>query len=123
MLYPRLLLSKARSESGSAVSDFVLLVVPGSLLCLPLIDLFGIYQSAIVSEQVSFEIARYASLADVSQSEAIAYGKLRDSRSSLSMDTSALSCSSLVVSEVQRRVTFWPEVISIPIQARAECEK
>ncbi|MEY3934394.1 MAG: hypothetical protein RLZZ606_993 [Actinomycetota bacterium] len=122
MLYPRLLLSKARSESGSAVSDFVLLVVPGSLLCLPLIDLFGIYQSAIVSKQVSYEIARYASLADVSQSEAIAYGKLRDSRSSLSMDTSALSCSSLVVSEVQRRVTFWPEVVSIPIQARAECE-
>jgi hypothetical protein len=123
MLFPRLLLSKARSESGSAVSDFVLLVVPGSLLCLPLIDLFGIYQSAIVSEQVGYEIARYAALADVTQSEAAAYGKLRDSRSSLSIDTSALSCSSLVVSEVQRRVTFWPEVVSIPIQARAECEK
>lgn len=123
MLYPRLLLSKARSESGSAVSDFVLLVVPGSLLCLPLIDLFGIYQSAVVSEQVGYEIARYAALADVTQSEAIGYGKLRDSRSSLGMDTSAASCSLLVVSEVQRRVTFWPEVVSIPIQARAECEK
>ena len=123
MLYLRLLLSKARSESGSAVSDFVLLVVPGSLLCLPLIDLFGIYQSAIVSEQVGYEIARYAALADVTQSEAIAYGKLRDSRSSLGMDTSSASCSLLVVSEVQGRVTFWPEVVSIPIRARAECEK
>jgi hypothetical protein len=122
MLYPRLLLSKARSESGSAVSDFVLLVVPGSLLCLPLIDLFGIYQSAIVSEQVSYETARYASLADIGQSEAIAYGKNRDPSSSLSVARSAISCSSLVVSEVQRRVTFWPEVVYIPIQARAECE-
>jgi hypothetical protein len=122
MQYPRLLLSKARSESGSAVSDFVLLVVPGSLLCLPLIDLFGIYQSAIVSEQVSYETARYASLADIGQSEAIAYGKNRDPSSSLSVARSAISCSSLVVSEVQRRVTFWPEVVYIPIQARAECE-
>ncbi len=122
MQYPRLLLSKARSESGSAVSDFVLLVVPGSLLCLPLIDLFGFYQSAIVSEQVSYDIARYASLADVSQSEAIAYGKTRDSTSSLTEDTSSVDCSSLVVSELHRRVTFWPEVVSIPIQARAECE-
>lgn len=122
MLYPRLLLSKLGSESGSAVSDFVLLIVPGSLLCLPIIDLFGIYQASIVSEQVSYDIARYAALADVTQSDAIVYGKQRDPLGRLTVETDNLSCSTLAVSVIQRQITFWPEKVSVPIQGRAECE-
>lgn len=122
MLYPRLLLSKLGSESGSAVSDFVLLVVPGSLLCLPIIDLFGIYQAAIVSEQVSYDIARYAALADVTQSDAIVYGKQRDPLGRLNVESDNFPCSTLAVSVIQRQITFWPEIVSVPIQGRAECE-
>jgi hypothetical protein len=122
MLYPRLLLSKLGSESGSAITEFVLLVVPGSLLCLPMIELFGIYQAAIVSEQVSYDIARFAALADVTQSDAIAYGRQRDPLGRLIFESDNLSCSALAVSEIQRQITFWPEIVSVPIQSRAECE-
>jgi hypothetical protein len=116
------LLSKFRGDSGSAVSDFVLLVVPGSLLCLPIIDLFGIYQSSIVSEQVSYDIARYAALADVTQLEANLYSEQRYPLGRLIVDTDNLSCFTLADSKLQRQVTFWPEILAVHIQARAQCE-
>lgn len=100
----------------------MLLVVPGSLLCLPIIDLFGIYQSSIVSEQVSYDIARHAALADVTESEAHLYSKQRDSLGRLIVDSDNQFCSTLANSEIQRQVTFWPENVAVQIQARAQCE-
>ena len=119
----RLLLSNLRSDSGSAVSDFVLIVVPASLLCLPLIELFGIYQGAIVKEQVSYEIARYASLADISLNQALDYKQFKDPLAQLTINTNHTSCSFLVSTELKKNITFWPEVINVPIQGRATCEK
>jgi hypothetical protein len=87
-----------------------------------LIDLFGIYQAAIVSEQVSYDIARFAALADVTQSDAVAYIKQRDPLGSLSVETGNLICSASATSEIRKAVTFWPEIVSVKIQARAECE-
>ena len=116
------MLSKLRSESGSAVSDFVLVAVPASLLVIPLMDLFGLYQSAIVKHQVAYDIARYAALADVSSDKAAQYRQLRDSSSRLDFERSGSACSVLVSAEVQRRVTFWPEVLKVQIQGRAQCE-
>lgn len=116
------MLSRLRGDSGSAVADFVLLVVPASLLVIPLIDLFGLFQSAIVKEQISYDIARYAALADVTEEDARRYRQSRDPLSMLSNDVSANSCSFVSNSELARRITFWPEVINVQIQARAECE-
>lgn len=117
------LLSKFRNESGSAVSDFVLLVVPASLLTLPLIELFGIYQSAIVKEQVSYEIARFAALADVNFDQAMDYQKALDSQARLTKSSNQSECSILVFNELKKSITFWTEAIEIPIEARATCEK
>jgi len=104
------------------VSDFVLVVMPASLLVLPLLDLFGLYQSAIVREQVSFDIARHAALADVSLDEALEYKQQRDSSSQLTRNSSVDFCVFLASSELERRITFWPEVVQLTIQGRAECE-
>jgi len=104
------------------VSEFVLLVVPASLLVIPLIDLFGLHQSAIVMEQVSFDIARYAALADVSPEEALRHKHLRDPFSLLVRNSSVESCVFLASSELERRMTFWPEEIQVTVQGRAECE-
>ena len=111
-----------RSDSGSAVSDFVLLVVPASLLCLPLIELFGVYQGAIVKQQVSYEIARFAALADVSLDEALDYKQFKDPLAQLVNYGNQTSCSFLVSMEMKKNITFWPEVIDVPIQGRATCE-
>ena len=116
------MLSKARGDSGSAVADFVLLVVPASLLVIPLLELFGLFQSAIVKEQISYDIARYAALADVSAQEADMYAQSRDPLSSLSKDLTATSCTQVSTSELSRRITFWPEIIKVQIQGRADCE-
>ena len=105
------------------MSDFVLVVVPGSLLCLPIIDLFGLYQATIVSEQVSYDIARYAALADVARSDAALYSEQKNPLGLLILNSDNLSCSAVSVSEIQREITFWPEIIAVPIQSRAECEK
>jgi hypothetical protein len=99
-----------------------LLVVPASLLVIPLLDLFGLFQSAIVKEQISYDIARYAALADVTAEQAESYRQSRDPLSRLSIDVSISSCSLVSSSELSRRITFWPEIITIQIQGRAECE-
>lgn len=119
----KLLSFSLRSDSGSAVSDFVLLVVPASLLCLPLIELFGIYQGAIVKQQVSYEIARFAALADVSLDEALDYKQIKDPLAQLANYDSQSSCSFLVSTEMKKNISFWSEVIDVPIHGRASCEK
>lgn len=116
------MLSKLRGDSGSAVSDFVLLVVPASLLVIPLLDLFGLFQSSIVKEQISYDIARYAALADVSAYEAARYKWLKDPSGKLSTESSKNSCALISISEINRNITFWPQAITVPIQGRAECE-
>lgn len=112
-----------RSDSGSAVSDFVLLVVPASLLCLPLIELFGIYQGAIVKQQVSYEIARFAALADVSLDEALDYKQTKDPLAQLANSENQTSCSFLVSTVLEKSITFWSQVIAVPIHGQATCEK
>lgn len=116
------MLSRFKGERGSAVSEFVLLVVPASLLAIPLIEVFGLYQTAIVQEQVSYDIARFVALADVSPTDAETYRQLKDPKSKLITDTRFSSCSVLTSQEIKRIVTFWPELIRVPIEVRASCE-
>lgn len=116
------MLSRFKGERGSAVSEFVLLVVPASLLAIPLIEVFGLYQSAIVQEQVSYDIARFAALADVSPMDAETYRQMKNPKSRLITDTRFGSCSVITSGEIQRTVTFWPELIKVPIEVRASCE-
>jgi hypothetical protein len=105
------------------VSDFVLLVVPASLLALPLLDLFGLFQNAIAKEQIGYDIARYAALADVDSAQAKSYLSSRDPDGSLAREVTSDTCSLVFTSKISRRLVLWPEVIEVPIEARAECEK
>lgn len=116
------MLSRFKSEVGSAVSDFVILVVPATLLIFPLLDIFGLYQSSIVSHQINYEIARFAALADVSDKEASSYGAELDSRATISKAKTTFDCTVLSSSQMQKKVTFWPELISVPVIGWAECE-
>jgi hypothetical protein len=86
-------------------------------------ELFGIYQGAIVKEQVSYEIARFASLADISFDQALDYAQFKDPLAQLTTNRNQTSCSFLVITELKKIITFWPEVIKVPIQGRATCEK
>lgn len=105
------------------MSDFVLLVVPASLLALPLIELFGIYQGAIIKEQVSYEIARFAALADITYDQGLDYQGALDPEARLVNSSNQGACSFLVNNALKRSITFWPAVIEIPITVRATCEK
>ncbi|MFN6316042.1 MAG: TadE/TadG family type IV pilus assembly protein [Rhodoluna sp.] len=56
-------------ESGSAVVEFVLVVLPCSLMILIIQGLFGFASALQVSQQQTYELARYAALADVTVRE------------------------------------------------------
>ncbi len=59
-----------KSDSGSAVVDFVIITMPASLIGLVLIGLFGLAQSNLVKQSQAFELARRVAMADISDSEA-----------------------------------------------------
>ena len=99
------------------------MVVPASLLTLPIIELFGIYQGAIVKEQVSYEIARFAALADVTFDKALQYQEALDPQAQLTKSSNQSECSILVINELKKSIAFWTEAIEIPIEGRATCEK
>lgn len=105
------------------MSDFVLIVVPASLLVLPLLDLFGLFQAAIVKEQVGYDIARYAALADVSYSEANLYRASKDLQGVLTKEVIDTDCFYLLRSDISKEITLWPEPVTFLIEGRAECER
>jgi hypothetical protein len=99
-----------------------LVVIPITLLILPLLDLFGLFQTVIVKEQQAYEIARYASLADVTELEAENFRLLSEPTSSLDRIQELSDCQIQVNIPVTRNVILWP--IPITLQARGEvhCE-
>jgi hypothetical protein len=96
--------------------------MPITLLILPLLDLFGLFQTVIVKEQQAYEIARYASLADVTELEAENFRLLREPTSSLDRIQELTDCQIQVNIPVTRNIILWS--IPITLQARGEvhCE-
>ena len=64
-----------RSEGGSAVSEFVMVVVPVTLIIMTLLSFFGVAFSSLMIKQKLYEATRFAALADVSPSEANIYAE------------------------------------------------
>jgi Flp pilus assembly protein TadG len=122
MRLPRLSLSKLVSDKGSAVSEFVMVVIPITLLVLPLLDLFGLIQEVVVKEQVAYEIARYAALADVSAAEADRFGKASEPTSVLERTSVLSDCNVQASIPVSRTITFWPYPIELIVKALVHCE-
>jgi hypothetical protein len=119
MQLPKLLLS---SEEGSAPVDFVIVILPTSLLLLALLGLFGLFQGQITLGQVSYDLARFASLADVNQSEIETYRLNSDASASITRAGSGEGC--LVEATVTKVVDIiiWPEPIILRASSRATCE-
>ena len=114
--------SRFTSDQGSAVTEFVLAVIPISILILPLIDLFGLFQVVIVKEQEAFEIARYASLADVTEQEAESFRFFREPTSTLERTTGPTDCQVQVRIPVNRSIVLWPNLVSVNVVGSVHCE-
>lgn len=122
MRLPRLLSFRLASEQGSAVTEFVLAVIPITILILPLIDLIGLFQVVIVKEQEAFEIARYASLADVTEQEAEIFRIFREPTSTLERTTGPTDCQVQVRIPVSRSIILWPNLVSLNVVGSVHCE-
>jgi hypothetical protein len=115
--------SKSGEDLGSAVVDFVLVLVPVSLLALPLMGLTALMHLSLVNQQVAYDVARFGSLADSSDSSTHSYLKSIDPELTLISGVGGSSCLTSVSVTKQYSIAFWP--ISIPIRssAYAQCEK
>ena len=122
MRLPRLLSSRFRGEEGSAVTEFVLVVIPVTFLILPLLDLFGLLQAVIVKEQQAYEIARYASLADVTELESENFRFLSEPSSTMERIQELSSCQIQVNIPVTRGIILWPYPITLQARGEAHCE-
>ncbi len=110
------------SEDGSAVTEFVLVVIPITILILPLLDLFGLFQALVVKEQQAYEIARYASLADVTTLQAENFRISTESTSTLERIWDPSDCRIQVTIAVSRRITFWPYPVDLNATGTVHCE-
>ncbi len=110
------------SENGSAAAEFVMVVIPTTLLVLPLFGLFGLMQARVVDGQLAYEIARFAALADVSEAEARAYLAKVNSSAKLSLTGNSDDCS--VRASIYREVEIfgWPSVIGLTSTGKVSCE-
>jgi hypothetical protein len=122
MRLPRLSSSRIRSEEGSAVTEFVLVVIPITFLIVPLLDLFGLVQTVIVKEQQAYEIARYASLADVTVSESENFRLLSEPSSSMERIQELSDCQIQVNIPVTRNIILWPYPITLQARGEVHCE-
>jgi hypothetical protein len=122
MPWQKLSLSSLRDTQGSAAIDFVVVLVPTSLLCLPLIGLTSVFHQTIVSQQQVYEIARFASLADSSPSAAELLRTSIDSSSTIRYLKEQQGCTVLVTKKTTHQIAFWPSAVAIESEARVKCE-
>lgn len=109
-------------ESGSAVVEFVLVVLPCSLMILIIQGLFGLASALQVSQQQTYELARYAALADVT---------VREIDSNVAANAPGAEIQRVIDDSgcfyFARRVrTFdiwgWPFPIAVHLEAKVTCE-
>lgn len=111
------------SDGGSAPIDFVLITLPTSLLVLPLLGLFGICQEKVAAIHVQYELARFASLADVTESEVNDYRLHISKNSVLSKHDQDGLCFFESKMVFERQISLWPNPIELEVSGKANCEK
>lgn len=123
MPWQKLSLSKSLSECGSAAVDFIVVLVPASLLALPLVSLTSVFHHAIVNQQQVYEIARFASLADTESKQAEYFRALTDSRASMKVLKLSTGCTTSVSTKIPVRILTLPAEYTLFSQANVPCEK
>jgi Flp pilus assembly protein TadG len=116
------LLSRVLADDGSAVTEFVIVLVPVSLLILPLVEIQALLHEKVVTQQVAFDVARYATLADSTAASSQNYLLSKDAELKLNMVTTGEGCFSEVTITKSHQVTFWRTQLNIESNAIAQCE-
>ena len=122
MPWQKLSLSSLLDTRGSAAIDFVVVLVPTSLLCLPLVGLTSVFHQSIVNQQQVYEIARFASLADSTPSAAALFRTSIDSSSTIRYLKERQGCAVLVTKKTTHQIALWPSAVEILSEARVKCE-
>jgi len=122
MLWQKLSLSSLRDTRGSAAIDFVFVLVPTSLLCLPLVGLTCVFHQSIVNQQQVYEIARFASLADSSPSGSEFFRSSTDSTSTIRYLNEQQGCVVLVTKRTSHQIPLWPSAAEVLSEASVKCE-
>lgn len=115
-------LSKSLGDEGSAVVEFIVVVIPVTTMVLALQGLFGIAVSIQVLEQQSYELARYAALADVTEAEVNQYVNRIAPEVFISKVFDDQGCFYLARKEGSFQIWGWPFPIDFVATGRASCE-
>ena len=122
MQWQKLSLSSLRDTRGSAAIDFVFVLVPTSLLCLPLVGLTSVFHQSIVNQQQVYEIARFASLADSSPSGSEFFRSSTDATSTIRYLNEQQGCVVSVTKRNSHQLPLWPSALEVLSEARVKCE-
>lgn len=116
------MLSRFRSDSGSAALEFVLILVPASLLAVPLVSLMSLMHSSVVTQQIAYDVARYGSLADTTTSMKSKYLNARDKTMILSRSTGTSPCLTQIKVTKNYFVGFMDLSVDLESRAMVQCE-
>jgi Flp pilus assembly protein TadG len=116
------LLSRVLADEGSAIAEFVIVLVPVSLLIFPLVEIQALFHQKVVTQQVAFDVARYATLADSTAASSQKYLLSKDVELKLNMVNTEDGCFSEATITRSHQVTFWPTPLDIESNAIAQCE-
>jgi Flp pilus assembly protein TadG len=116
------LLSRVIADEGSAVAEFVIVLVPVSLLILPLVEIQALLHEKVVTQQVAFDVARFATLADSTAATSQSYLLSKGVELKLNMVNTEDGCFSEVKVTSSHQITFWPTPLDIEGNAIAQCE-
>jgi len=122
MPWQKLSLYSLRDNRGSAAIDFVVVLVPTSLLCLPLVGLTSVFHQSIVNQQHVYEIARFASLADSTPSGSEFFRSSIDSTSTIRYLNEKQGCVVSVTKRTSHQIPLWPSAAEILSEASVKCE-
>lgn len=116
------MLSRFRSDSGSAALEFVLILVPASLLAVPLVSLMSLMHSSVVTQQIAYDVARYGALADTTISMKSKYLNARDKTMILSRSTGKSPCLTQIKVTKNYYVGFMDLSVDLESRAMVQCE-
>ena len=116
------MLSRIHSDAGSAALEFVLVLVPASLLAVPLVSLMSLMHSSVVTQQIAYDVARYGALADTTTSMKSKYLNARDKTLVISRLTEKSTCLTKVKVTKNYFVGFMDLSIDLESRAMVQCE-
>ena len=116
------MLSRIHSDAGSAALEFVLVLVPASLLAVPLVSLMSLMHSSVVTQQIAYDVARYGALADTTTSMKSKYLNARDNTQVISRLIEKSTCLTQVKVTKNHFVGFMDLSIDLESRAMVQCE-